>query len=117
MQSQVTSGLVCAALALAGCSSLQNFDTGSFYVQPGKYQFLKCPDLAKQSAAAAAREKDLVGLMERANQDTAGPIVNAMVYSTDLGQVRAELQQLQQTAHEKGCDAPAPEKRQAAPAR
>jgi len=77
-------------------------------VQPGKYQFLKCPDLAQRSVAGSNREKELVGLMERANQGTAGPVVNAMVYSADLQQVRADLQELHATMREKGCDSLVP---------
>jgi hypothetical protein len=96
----------CAALALGACSS-GGFDkvyTGGFWVQPGKYDFLKCPDLAKRSMEDSARERELVSLMDRANQEAAGPLVNLMVYRSDLEQVRADLALLQQTAREKGCD-------------
>jgi hypothetical protein len=117
MRSSVMASVGCAALALAGCSSGFDIHTGNFFVQPGKYQFLKCPDLAQRSVAGSNREKELVGLMERANQGTAGPVVNAMVYSADLQQVRADLQELHATMREKSCDslvpatkvAPAPE--------
>ena len=100
-----------AATALAGCAGgLDNVHTGNIWVQPGKYEFLKCPDIAQRSMADSAREKQLVSLMERANQETAGPLVNAMVYSADLHQVRADLELLQQTAREKGCDSIVPKK-------
>jgi hypothetical protein len=109
MRSSVMASVGCAALALAGCSSgLENIHTGSFFVQPGKYQFLKCPDLAQRSLAGSNREKELVGLMERANQGAAGPVVNAMVYSADLQQVSADLQELQATMREKSCDSLVP---------
>jgi len=94
-----------AGTVLASCAG--GFDkvyTGNVWVQPGKYEFLKCSDIAQRSMAGSAREKQLVSLMERANQETAGPLVNAMVYSADLHQVRADLDLLQQTAREKGCD-------------
>jgi hypothetical protein len=104
-------GLGVAALALAGCSStLDRVYTGSFWAQPGKYDFLKCPDLAQRSLSQSTREKELVSLMERASQDAAGPLVNAMVYSADLHQVRADLDVLQQTAREKGCTSLVPTK-------
>ncbi len=111
MHGSVIATVGCAALALAGCSTgLDSVHTGSFFVQPGKYQFLKCPDLAQRSVAGSNREKELVGLMERANQEAAGPVVNAMVYSADLHQVRADLEELQATMREKGCNSlvPAP---------
>jgi len=98
---------ICGVVLLAGtigaCSATLE-DAGGIYVSPGKYEFLKCPDLAQRSMAASAREKELTSLMERANQDTAGPLVNAMVYSTDLSTVRAELALLRKTAAEKNCD-------------
>ena len=96
-------GVACAGLALAGCSSTSEH-TSSLWAQPGKYDFLKCPDLAQRSVAASNREKELVSLMERADQDTVGPLVNAMVYSADLKQTRADLELLRQTAREKQCD-------------
>jgi hypothetical protein len=100
-----------AATALAGCAGgLDNVHTGNIWVQPGKYEFLKCPDIAQRSMADSTREKQLVSLMERANQETAGPLVNAMVYSADLHQVRADLELLTQTAREKGCDSIVPKK-------
>ncbi len=98
-------GVGCAALALGACST--GFDkvySTGFWVEPGKYQFLKCPDLAKRSMDDSTREKELMSLMDRANQDSVGPFVNLMVYQSDLEQVRADLALLQQTAHEKGCD-------------
>src|SRR5689334_14071495 len=95
----------CAALALGGCAGgLDQLHTGSFWVEPGKYDFLKCPDIARQSVSLSNREKDIVSLMERANQDPAGGFVNLAVYRSDLEQVRAQLDLLNQTARRKGCD-------------
>ena len=103
-----------AALAFGGCStSLDNVYTTNFWVQPGKYDFLKCPDLAKRWMDDSTQEKQLLSLMERADQEAVGPLVNLMVYRSDLEQVRADMALLQQTSHEKGCDnlvvAPKPE--------
>jgi hypothetical protein len=102
MWGKACAGLILAS-AVAACSMTFE-DAGSLYVTPGKFDFLKCPDLAKRSMEASAREKELTSLMDRANQDAAGPIVNAMVYSTDLNNVRAELALLRKTAAEKNCD-------------
>ena len=109
MRKCVLVGMGCATLALAACSTgSDKFSTGNFWVQPGKYDFLKCPDLARISVADSAREKELVSLMERANQDAAGPVINFMVYRADLEQVRADLALLEQTARQKGCDSLVP---------
>ncbi len=104
LRGALAAALVCVCAALAGCAGgLDSVYTGSFWVEPGKYEFLKCPDLAQRSLADSTREAQLTSLMERANQDTAGPLVNVMVYQTQLQQVRADLELLQRTSREKGC--------------
>jgi len=104
MRKFVLAGMGCAALALGGCSTGQLSMGTSFFVQPGKYEFLKCPDLASRWIADSRQEKELLSLMERADQEAVGPVVNLMVYRADLEQVRADMVLVQRTAQEKGCD-------------
>jgi hypothetical protein len=99
----LAAALACAALASCA-GGIGNVYSGSFWVEPGKYEFIKCPDITQRLVGDSDRERRLVSLMERANQDAAGPIVNLMVYRTQLEQVRADIEQLQQTAREKHCD-------------
>jgi hypothetical protein len=96
-------GVVLLAGAFSACTTAFE-DMGGIYVSPGKFDLLKCPDIAQRSIAASKREKELTSLMDRSNQDPAGPVVNALVYSTDLSTVRAELAMLHKTAAEKNCD-------------
>ncbi len=103
MSARATIGYLAVAAALAGCTVIDNFDTGNFYIQPGKFQFLKCPELARRYVSASSREKEIVALMERAGNDTAGTLIGAATYGVDLKQARAESQLLQQTMQEKGC--------------
>ena len=106
----LAAALVCASLG--GCAGgIDRVYSGSFWVEPGKYEFLKCPDLAQRSLDDSNREAKLMSLMERANQDTAGPLVNIMVYQSQLQQVRADLELLQQTSREKGCPSIVPTKK------
>ena len=103
--------LLCAALG--GCAGgMQSIYTNDFWVQPGKYDFLKCPDLATQSVGLSQNEQRLMSLMERAKQDAAGSIINVAVYQAQLDQTRASLEAVQRTAREKGCDnmVPTPKK-------
>jgi hypothetical protein len=107
MRKFVLAGMGCAALALGACSTSTGFDkvyTGAFWVQPGKYDFLKCPDLAKRWMSDSDQEKQLLSLMERADQEAVGPLINFTVYRADLEQLRADMVLLQQTSREKGCD-------------
>ena len=103
MRRLVVVGVGCAALALGGCASTA-VHTGDFWVQPGKYEFLKCPDLGRLSVNFSTREQELMSLMARADQDPAGPFINLMVYRSDLEQVRAELAEVQKTEREKNCE-------------
>jgi hypothetical protein len=99
--------VLCATLG--GCAGgMQSVYTGGFWVQPGKYDFLKCPDIAQRSVALSNTERNLVSLMERADQDAAGPLVNVMVYRSQLEQTRADIELLQQTSREKGCKSTVP---------
>ena len=106
MRKLVLVGVGCAALALGGCASatVDKVYTGGFWVQPGKYEFLKCPDLGRTSVTLSAREQELMSLMARADQDPAGPFINLMVYRSDLEQVRADLAEVQKTEREKNCE-------------
>jgi hypothetical protein len=74
---------------------------GDPYIVPGKFRFLRCPDIAARQDIADARHKELLALMERSGVDA----VNTFVYGPDLKNVEAELRALQQTAAEKNCPA------------
>jgi hypothetical protein len=103
--------LAVALPPLGGCAA--NLDLGILYAAPGKYDYLRCEDLPPRLKGAVAREKELLALMSRANQDAAGPAVSAVAYSADLAQVRADMKNLRQAAVDKKCGnvEPAPEAR------
>jgi hypothetical protein len=82
--------------------------SSGFWAEPGKYDFIKCPDMVRYSSSLTAQEKKLVDLEAKADQEMAGPIINIGVYQAQLEQVRAQKRLLEQTAREKGCDLTAP---------
>jgi hypothetical protein len=103
----LAAALVCAALG--GCAGgLQSVYTSDIWVEPGKYEFLKCPDLARRSVEFSEAEKKLMSQMERANQDVAGPLINLAVYRAQLEQIRSNIELVQRTAHEKACSSMVP---------
>jgi hypothetical protein len=95
--------LIMAMLTPPLCGCAANLDLGILYAAPGKYDYLRCEDLPSRLAGALAREKQLIDLMNRANQDVAGPIVSVVAYSADLAQVRADQKILRQAAIDKKC--------------
>jgi hypothetical protein len=103
VRARIGAAFLLAAMA-AACSTTLEETTGSLYVAPGKFVLLKCRDIVARSIADSKREKELISLMDRANQDPAGPVVNTLIYSTDLSTVRAELTELRKTAAEKNCN-------------
>jgi hypothetical protein len=102
MRGTLAAAILCATLG--GCAGgIDSMYSSGFWVQPGKYDFIKCPDIAQRSIALSVQEKTLMSQMERADQEVAGPLVNIMVYRAQLEQTRADLELLQQTSREKGC--------------
>lgn len=89
---------------LGGCTSSIEEGGQSFFVQPGKFDFLRCQDIAARITSTSAREKELASLSERAKQGVGGQAISAMVYGADMQQVRADLELLQRTAREKNCN-------------
>ena len=100
-------GALLLSCAVGGCAATTGV-SDTLFVQPGKYHFLRCEDIAKRAAGAAAREKELTELMERANQSAAGPLINVTVYGAEFQQVRADRNLLARTAEEKNCPATSP---------
>ena len=94
-------GLLLAACTLTACALDQ---VGSIYAAPGKYDTVKCPDLTAFSISLSQREKELNSLMDRANQDATGPVVNALIYSPEFERVRANLASVKKAAADKNCD-------------
>ena len=96
MRTRVGAAMLLAA-ALAGCA--ETF--GDPYVAPGKFRFLRCPDIAARQDTAEARHTELLALMERSGVGA----VNTFVYGPDLNNVEAELRALQRASSEKNCPA------------
>jgi hypothetical protein len=96
----------CAAVllvsALGGCATVYE-TVGDPNVSPGKFNFLRCDDIAKRLATAETRDQELRALMDRAKNGVGGGAVNLLVYAPDLQQVEAELRLLRRTAGEKRC--------------
>jgi len=89
-----------AALIVTGCGS---DGPGAIWVDPGKYTFYKCDDLARRWKALITREDELRGLIEKANESAAGAVVGSVAYRSDYEAVLSEEKMLQRTAADKKC--------------
>jgi hypothetical protein len=96
-------GVALLAAALGGCAGL-TATMGDPNVAPGKFSFLRCPDLATRLETAEGRQRELQALMDRSGSGVSGNAVNMFVYRPDLDGVEAELKALKQAAAEKNCE-------------
>jgi len=99
-------GAFLVGIVLAGCAaSVDNPLT--IFADPGKYQYSTCEHLAAQRKHWSGREQELKVLMDKADQNTGGTIVNMLAYKADHVAAGEELQVLEATARSKNCDNPA----------
>jgi hypothetical protein len=92
-------------LALGACAS--GGDTGLLILaDPGKYQYHNCTQLAEARTKALDRQKELKGLIDKAEQGAGGVFVGAIAYRSDYVAVGQDLQTLEATAREKKCPPP-----------
>jgi hypothetical protein len=94
--------LALLAAGLCGCSTVTEY-LGDPNVQPGKFQFLRCRDIAEQVLKSEDRRNQLRELMDRSASGTGGSVVNVFAYQPELDSADAELRLLRRTAAEKQC--------------
>ena len=91
-------------MGLSGCASVMTDETASrAFVAPGKYSLYTCGDLAQQLKTSQTREKELEGLMAKAEQGPGGALVSALAYRTEYVQARGDQLELAKTAADKNC--------------
>jgi len=86
-----------------GCSMVLDDNSVVYSSAPGKYDFLDCKGIADRTTANAERVAELSALMQRANQDAAGPFVSNMVYRDEYNVKQADQAALRQAADQKRC--------------
>jgi hypothetical protein len=96
---------IVGAGALVGllCGCVGSDTVGSLLVAPGKYDFYNCEQIAGRLKTAIAREKELKGLIDKAERDASGVVVSAFAYQTDYATARGDVKLLQDTGQRKQC--------------
>jgi hypothetical protein len=91
-------------LVLAGCTStVENQVT--FFADPGKYEFYNCKQLADARNTMSARQQELKGLIDRAEQSASGVLVGAIAYRSDYIAAGEDIKVIDATARSKNCAA------------
>jgi hypothetical protein len=92
-----------AGALLAACSS--SSDTSfSLFVDPGKYLYHNCAQIAGEMKGWTRRRQELKSLMDRADQSAGGTAVSVIAYKGEYVAAGEELELLQSTARSKKCD-------------
>jgi hypothetical protein len=91
-----------ATLPVATCGLSDG--PGAIGVDPGKFTFYHCDDLARRWKELLARENELRGLIDKANESNAGAVIGSIAYRGDYDAVLSEKKLLQRTAAEKKCN-------------
>jgi hypothetical protein len=104
-------GAVFAAALLSGCSStgenpLTKDNPFTVFVDPGKYAYYNCEQIAGQQKYWQSKEQELRELMNRAEKSTGGGAINVIAYQTDYTSAKEELKVLDTTARSKNCKPP-----------
>ena len=90
-----------AVVVLAGCSMTDG--AGSILVDPGHYVAYHCNELPARWKVLVAREKQLRGLIDKANEGGGGAVIGSLAYRTDYESVLTEEKLVQRAAAEKNC--------------
>jgi hypothetical protein len=75
------------------------------FVDPGKYDYHNCEQLALARKTMMDRELELKLLMDKAEQASGGAIVNIIAYQNDYTSTREELKVIEAAARVKKCAA------------
>ena len=94
--------LIVVGVTLAGCALSE--DPGQLGIDPSRYEFYHCNDLATQLKSLQARENELRSLMAKASEGGGGTVIGALAYRADYEAVLSEQKMLQRTAAEKKCE-------------
>lgn len=91
-------------LVLSGCAAGSDRFSSAF-VDPARFNLYTCQQLAPERKAAIQRETELEGLMAKARQGAAGPLMAELGYRADYLSARGRREAIDRAWAEKNCDA------------
>src|SRR5579863_1334868 len=81
--------LFASATLLSGCASMGEGMTSAF-ADPAKYQLYDCKQLETERKTLSTRQAELQGLMSKAQDGFAGPVVAEVAYRNEYLAVRGQ---------------------------
>jgi hypothetical protein len=98
--------LIFSAL-LGGCASeISNPLMGGAFVDPGKYEFYSCEQIAFNRKVVVDKLQNLKLLMDKAEKGTGGAMISVIAYKGDYIAAQDELKVIDTTARDKKCKTP-----------
>lgn len=98
--------LTFSALLAACASEISNPLMGGAFVDPGKYEFHSCEQIAANRKKVEARVQELKLLMDKAEKGAGGAVVSVIAYKGEYVAANDELKVIDATARDKKCKTP-----------
>src|SRR5690242_14528979 len=94
------SGVLLLAGFTAGCAG----DAAEqLFVQPGRFDYLSCPELVSERKKSAQREQELKILIDRAEKEPIGVVLAAASYRGEILRVQGEQKMQAEVMERKKC--------------
>jgi len=98
--------LLLPALLVACASEISNPLMGGAFVDPGKYEFYSCEQIAANRKRVEDQVEKLKLLMDKAEKGAGGTVVSVIAYKGDYIAAQDELKVIDATARDKKCKTP-----------
>lgn len=96
-------GTPAVALLLAGCVTT-NDPLSAALTAPGQYDLYDCPAIKVAATGIVVRQRQLEGLMAKAERGPGGGLINATTYQPEYVTLRGKMSELRRVAAENRCD-------------
>jgi hypothetical protein len=100
--SRTTFAVLALAVSLSGCAGVPD----SALVDPAKFDYYACVDLARVMKANQIRAHELRVLDAKAARDEVGVFVGAVTYTPEYKSLRGEMKLIEEVARRKDCAPP-----------
>jgi hypothetical protein len=103
---QCLAAVALLAAMLSGCTTagVNSEDlTNRLLTAPGKYVLYNCEQLGIRATGVAARQKQLLGLMAKAESGADGRLVSAVAYRPEYNSLRGDMNELRRAAAAEHC--------------